>query len=182
LESCLLRYVIQRPESITLLMLYVYSSLSRTRSIDEDAIELGTCRLEIVASISLLTSDDRRSLELTVVHETIIADLVLFDRGDEACILHEHRELSRLGSWGRTDVEYDLTWLWIECENREHRCDRLEIYLPIIERASSLDCIFMGTIERIDSVESCKGNYYDFFFTEFCEYSSLISSQSIDPQ
>jgi hypothetical protein len=182
LESRLPRYVIQRPESITLLMLYVYSSLSRTRGIDEDTIELGARRIEIVASISLLPLYDRRSLELTVMHETIISDLVLLDRGDESSILHEHGELSRLGSWSRTDVEYHLTWLRVECEDGEHGCDTLEVDLPIVERASSLDRVFMSTIERIGSVESCEGSYYDSFFTEFGEDISPVSQERVDTQ
>jgi hypothetical protein len=182
LESSLPRYIIQRPESITLLMLYVYSSFSRTRGIYEDMIELGTRRLEILPGIRLLTLDDRRSLELTVVHETIIADLVLLDRGDESSILHEHGELSRLGSWSCTDVEYHLTWLRVECEDREHGGDTLEIDLPIVERASSLDRVFMSTIERIDSVESCEGSHYDPFFTEFGEDVSTISLERVDTQ
>jgi hypothetical protein len=180
LESRLPRYVIQRPESITLLMLYVYSSLSRTRGIYEDTIELSTRRLEILPGICLLTSDDRRSLELTVVHETIISDLVLLDRSDESSVLHEHRELSRLGSWSSTDIEHHLTWLRVEREDGEHGCDRLEIDLPIIERASSLDRVFMSTIERIDSLESSERSHYDIFFTEFSKDISSISLECVD--
>jgi hypothetical protein len=153
----------------------VDTSLSRTWSIDEDTVELGTRRVEIVASISLLSLDDRRSLELTVVHETIIADLVLLDRSDESCVLHEHSELGRLGSWSSTDIEHHLTWLWVEREDRQHRGDRLEIDLPIIERASSLDRVFVDTIERIDSLESSEGSRDDPFFTEFGEDIDPVS-------
>lgn len=158
------------------------TSLSRTGCIDEDTIELGTRRLEILPGVSLLTFDDRRSLELTVVHEPIIADLVLFDRGDESCVFHEHGELSRLGSWSSTDIEHHLTWLWIECKDREHGCDGLEIDLPIIEGTSSLDRILVDTIERIDSVESCEGSCDDTFFTELSEDVSSIGMESVDAE
>ena len=106
LESCLLCYIIQRPEPITLLILYENTSFSRTRSVDEDAIELGARRFEIFPGVSFLTFDDGCSLELAVMHETIIADLVLLDRSDESRILHEHGKLGRLGAWGSTDIEY----------------------------------------------------------------------------
>lgn len=182
LESCLPRYIIQRPESITLLVVDEDTSLSRTRCIDEDAIELGTRRFEIFPGVSFLTFDDGCSLELAVVHETIIADLVMLDRSDESRILHEYGKLGRLGSWSSTDIEYHLSWLWVEREDGEHGRNTLEIDLPIVERASSLDRVFMGTIERVDSVKPYEWNDYDSFFTEFGQDISGISLERVDTQ
>ena len=78
-----------------------------------------TCICEPVSRIHLDSLYDRRSLECTIVHQPIIADLVLLDRIDTPTVLHHHGELCRLGSWSCTDIEDRLTSLWIEDESWE---------------------------------------------------------------
>ena len=88
----------------------MYTSLSATRSIEEDTVECLICStLEIVSCIELLSLHDRRSLELTVMHEFIIADLVLFEGHYFPYVAHHHGYLCRLGSWSSTDIEYRLS-------------------------------------------------------------------------
>jgi hypothetical protein len=169
LEFCFFGDVVERPESICLLIVERYPSLCRAWSIEEDMIELdirriiydGHCSTRIgepVSRIHLDSGDDRGSLECTVVEELVIADLVLLDGVDTPTILHHHGELCRLGSWSCTDIEDRLTCLWIEDECWELRCDRLEIYFSFIKGLSSLDRILMFTIEHIGSIDTSKWN------------------------
>jgi hypothetical protein len=117
---------------------------------------------------------------MSVVHELVIAYLILLYGSDTSSITHHRGHLCCLGSWGCTDIESSVSSLRCECEHRQHRCYGLEIYLSIIERASSLDGVFMDTIEHIDSVESFKILYDDSFFSELFEYLVTVSLQSID--
>jgi hypothetical protein len=115
-----------------------------------------------------------------IVHELIIAYLILLYGSDSSSIVHHGRYLCCLGSWRRADIEDSVSSLRCECEHRQHRCYRLEVYLSIIERASSLDGVFVDAIEHIDSVESFKILYDDSFFSELFEYLVTVSLQSID--
>lgn len=120
------------------------------------------------------------SLETGIVHELVIAYLVLLYGCDSSSIIHHGRHLGRLRSWSCTDIKDRFTLCWCECKYWEHRCDRLEVYLPIVECSGSLDRIFMDSIEYIESCESVKTLSYDSFFFEVFEYFSSISLQSID--
>ena len=114
------------------------------------------------------------------MHEFVIAYLILLDCSDSSSIAHHHRHLCCLGSWSCTDIEDRFTTLRCKYEHRQHRCYGLEVYLSIVECTSSLDSIFMYSVEYIDSFESIELLYYDSLFLEFCEYITSISLENID--
>lgn len=64
---------------------------------------------EVFLGIELDPLDVRSSLECAIVHELIIADLIVFDGNDLPGIVHETRHLRRLGSWSGTDIEDHLS-------------------------------------------------------------------------
>jgi hypothetical protein len=120
LELCFFLYVLERPESIGLLIRERYAALSATWSIEKDTIEcLIRSTIEVVSRIEFLSLHDRRSLEFRVVHEFIIADLVLFEGDYFSLIAHRHRDLRRLGSRSRTHIEDRFSRFWSEDEHRE---------------------------------------------------------------
>ena len=122
LESRFSLDILKRPESIGLLVRERYPSLSRARCIDDDAIKSHTLvGREKVSCVDLPSLYDRRSLELAVIDELIIADLILLKRDDLPCIAHEHCHLCGLGSWSCTDIEESLSLFWCKHENRKHR-------------------------------------------------------------
>ena len=122
LESRLSLDILKGPESVGLLIREGYPSLSRARCIDDDTIESYTLiGREKVSCVDLPSLYDRRSLELAVIDEFIIADLILFECDYLPCIAHEHRHLRGLGSWCCTDIEDSLSLLWCEYEDRKHR-------------------------------------------------------------
>ena len=135
---------------------------------------------EILPCIHLHSLDIGGSLESRIVHELVIAYLILLYGGDSSSIIHHGGHLCCLGSWSCTDIEDSISSLGCECEDRQHRCDGLEVYLPIVESSSSLDSVFMYSVEYIDSLESIKTLYDDSLFSEFLEYFAPISLQSID--
>lgn len=117
LKLCFLAYVLERPESIGLLIRERYPALSATWRIEKDTIEcLIRSTIEVVSCIEFLSLHDRRSLEFRVVHELIIADLVLFEGDYFSFISHHHSDLCRLRSWSRTDIEDRFSRFWIEDE------------------------------------------------------------------
>ena len=122
LESRFSLDILKRPESIGLLVRERYPSLSRARCIDEDTIESYTLvGCEEVSCVDLPSLYDRRSLELAVIDELIIADLILLKCYDLSIIIHEHRYLRSLRSWSCTDIEESLSLFWCKHENRKHR-------------------------------------------------------------
>ena len=120
LELCFLHYILERPEAIGFLILEGDAPLSTTRCIEKDTIEcLIRSTIEVVSRIEFLSLHDRRSLEFRVVHEFIIADLVLFEGDYFSLIAHRHRDLRRLGSRSRTHIEDRFSRFWSEDEHRE---------------------------------------------------------------
>ena len=115
LESSFSLDILKGPESIGLLIREGYPSLSRARCIDDDTIESYTLvGREKVSCVDLPSLYDRRSLELAVIDELIIADLILFESRYLALIAHHHRDLCRLRSWCSADVEDGLSFLGCE--------------------------------------------------------------------
>lgn len=114
------------------------------------------------------------------MYELVIAYLVLLYGSNGSSIIHHRGHLCRLGSWSCTDIEDRFTHCRCECEYWEHRGDRLEVDLAIVECSSSFDSVFMYSVEYIDSCESSKVLCYDSFFLKFFEYISSISLQGID--
>ncbi len=190
LEIWLITNICNWPKSVGFFIVCMDSSLCTTWRIEEDTVilfQLVFCLLSSVFCISkkyscihLHSLDIGRSLEVSIVHELVIAYLVLLYSCDGSSVIHHRRYLCCFGSWSCTDIEDCFILLWCECEDRQHRCDGLEIYLSIIESASSLDGIFMDSVEYIDSFESIELLYYDSLLFEFFEYITSISLENID--
>ncbi len=106
---------------------------------------------EIFLRVELDPFDIRRSLKHAIVHELIETDLIVFDGDDFSLIVHQSGELRCLRSRRCTDIEDEFLSSGFECQHWNHGSERLKVYLPIIEGASSLDRIFMYSIEEIRS-------------------------------
>lgn len=156
------------------------SSLSTTWRIEEDTVEYCFCVDKVFSRIHLHSLNVGGSLETDIVNELVIAYLILFYRGDSSSILYHRRYLCCLGTRGCADIEDRLTRCWCKREHWEHRCDRLEIYLPVVEFSGSLDGVLMHPIEYINSLDSVKSLCYDSLFFKFFEYVTTISSECID--
>jgi hypothetical protein len=114
------------------------------------------------------------------VHELVVAYLILLDGSDMSSIAHNRRHLCCLGTRGRADIEDILIVFWCECENREHRCNRLEVYIPVVECSSSLDSILMHSVEYINPIDSTELLRGDSLLIEFSKYLTPISFETID--